>query len=237
MSNNFLERTELLIGSQSIAKLSNSKVIVFGVGGVGGFSIESLVRTGIGHIAIVDYDTIDITNINRQIIALQSNIGSLKVEIMKERIKDINPCCNVITYPIKLDENNLETFNLSNYDYIVDAIDDVNAKLLLAEYSYFNNIKIISSMGTGNKLDPTRFSISDIKDTRECPLARVMRNKLKKLGVNKYKVVWSDEPIKGERYYNNITKKISPSSISFVPPVAGLILSSEVVKDLISGGE
>lgn len=237
MNNHFLERTELLIGSEAIKKLSNSKVIVFGVGGVGGFAIESLVRAGIGNIAIIDYDIIDITNINRQIIALQSTLGLLKVEVMKERIENINPYCNVTIYSTKLDKNSLETFNLKNFDYIVDAIDDVKGKLLLAAYSYNNNVKIISSMGTGNKLDPTRFLVSDIKDTRECPLARVMRNKLKKLGINKYKVVWSDEPIKGERFYNDITKKISPSSISFVPPVAGLILSSEVIKDLISGGE
>lgn len=237
MNKDFLERTELLIGENSLDKLINSKVLVFGVGGVGGFVVEALARSGIGSISIVDFDTVDITNINRQIIALHSTVGMNKVDLIENRVKDINPSCNVIKYIEKLEEENIEIFNIKDYNYIVDAIDSVNSKLALAKYCYKNNINLISSMGTGHKLDPKRFQISDIKETNTCPLARVMRTKLKKLGVEKLKVLWSDEVPTGSRYIDPENKKLSPSSISFVPSVAGLIIAGEVIKDLIELGE
>ncbi len=237
MNKDFLERTELLIGEESLEKLINSKVLVFGVGGVGGFVVEALARLGIGTISIVDFDTVDITNINRQIIALHSTIGMNKVDIMENRIKDINPCCNVIKYIDKLEEKNIEIFNIKDYNYVVDAIDSVNSKLSLAEYCYKNDVNLISSMGTGHKMDPKRFKISDIKKTNTCPLARVIRTKLKKMGVKKLKVLWSDEEPKGKKHINPENKKLSPSSISFVPSVAGLIIAGEVAKDLMELGE
>lgn len=237
MNKDFLERTELLIGKDSLEKLINSKVLVFGVGGVGGFVVEALARSGIGSISIVDFDTVDITNINRQIIALHSTVGKNKVDLIENRIKDINPSCNVIKYIEKLVENNIDIFNIKDYNYVVDAIDSVDGKIALAEYCYENDINLISSMGTGHKLDPKRFKISDIKKTNTCPLARVMRTKLKKIGVNKLKVLWSDEKPTGSRHIDPENKKLSPSSISFVPSVAGLIIAGEVVKDLIELGE
>lgn len=237
MNEKFLERTELLIGKNSVEKLSNSKVIIFGVGGVGGFTVEALARSGVGSITVVDYDTVDITNINRQIIALHSTIGKDKVEIIKDRIKDINPNCKVYTMKKKVDENNVEDFQLLEYTYVVDAIDSISGKLAIAEFCYNNNINLISAMGAGRKLDPTRFQISDISKTKECPLARVMRSKLKKLGVKKLKVVWSDEKPTGENHIDEVTGKKSPSSISFVPSVAGLLIGGEVVRDIVSRGE
>lgn len=237
MSDKFLERTELLIGEKSVASLTNSNVIVFGVGGVGGYAVESLVRSGLGSITVVDYDIIDITNINRQIIALQSTVGLSKVDVIEKRIGDINPKCHVKKLQKKVDEDNIEDFNLMEYNYVVDAIDSVSGKVAIAEYCYNNGINLISSMGAGRKLDPTRFKVSDIYKTRECPLARVMRNRLKKIGVRKLKVVWSDEKPSGEKFIDELTGKSSPSSISFVPSVAGLIIGGEVIKDLISRGD
>ncbi|WP_099203290.1 tRNA threonylcarbamoyladenosine dehydratase [Miniphocaeibacter massiliensis] len=237
MERKFLQRTELLIGKSSISTLLNSKVIVFGVGGVGGYTVEALVRSGIENISIVDYDTVDITNLNRQIIALNSTVGKYKVDIFKERIKDINPLCKVKIFKKKLVPKNIEEFSLKEYDYVVDAIDNITSKIALINYCYNNNINIISSMGAGNKLDPTRFKVSDINKTKECPMARVIRTKLKKIGVKKLKVVWSDEKTSGSTMRNEELGKSSPSSIAFIPSVAGLIIAGEVVKDLYTRGD
>ncbi|WP_300408249.1 tRNA threonylcarbamoyladenosine dehydratase [Lagierella sp.] len=233
MKNNFTQRTALLIGEEAIEKLSKSKIIVFGLGGVGGICAEALVRAGIFNITIVDYDNVDVTNINRQIIATTSTVGRPKVEVMRERLLDINPECKVKVYKEKLTEENVEFFDLVEYDYIVDCIDFLKGKIALAKFSYDNNLRLISAMGAGNKLDPTGFMISDIYKTEMCPVARVMRRELKNLGVKSLKVVWSKEKPSGDRYVDEETKKISPSSISFVPPAAGLAIAGEVIRDLI----
>lgn len=229
--NNEFSRTETLLGLDKMNKLKNSRVIIFGVGGVGGYVIEALTRSGINQIDIVDFDTISITNLNRQIIALHSTVGKLKIDVMKERMIDINPNIVVNTYPVFLDDTNIESFNLSQYDYVVDAIDSVTSKILLIEYCVKNNIKIISSMGTGNKLDPSLFKISDISKTSVCPLAKVIRYELRKRGINHLKVLFSTEtPIKN--FVEGEGNKLAPSSISFVPSSAGLLIASEVIKDL-----
>ena len=220
------ERFKTLIGENSLEKLINSKVIIFGVGGVGGYIVEVLARSGIGEIHIVDNDTINLTNLNRQIIALHSTIGKYKVDVMKDRILDINPKAKVETFNLFFDETTKEQFNFSQYNYIIDAIDSVKSKLLLIECAKENNIPIISSMGTGNKLDPTKFQIADISKTSVCPLARVIRVVLKKRKIKNVKVLFStEEPIK--------TGQRTPASSSFVPPVAGMIIAGEVIKDLI----
>lgn len=233
MENNIYSRTESLIGKDSLNILKNSKVIVFGIGGVGSFTVESLCRCGIGEISLVDFDTIDITNINRQIHAMSNNIGKYKVDEMKKRIELINPDVKVNTFKKKLDKNNVENFNLKYYDYVVDAIDIITSKIYLIKCCYENNINVISAMGAGNKLDPTRFKVVDIYKTSGCPLARVMRRELKKLGIKKLKCVCSDETSSGEVIESYERRKSSPSSISFIPSTMGLIITSEVVKDLI----
>lgn len=233
MENNIYSRTESLIGKDSLNILKNSKVIVFGIGGVGSFTVESLCRCGIGEISLVDFDTIDITNINRQIHAMSNNIGKYKVDEMKKRIELINPNIKVNTFKKKLDKNNVENFNLKYYDYVVDAIDIITSKIYLIKCCYENNINVISAMGAGNKLDPTRFKVVDIYKTSGCPLARVMRRELKKLGIKKLKCVCSDETSSGEVIESYERRKSSPSSISFIPSTMGLIITSEVVKDLI----
>ena len=233
MENNIYSRTESLIGKTSINILTKSKVIVFGIGGVGSFTVESLCRCGIGEISLVDFDTIDITNINRQIHAMSNNIGKYKVDEMKKRIELINPDIKVNTFKKKLDKNNVENFNLKYYDYVVDAIDIITSKIYLIKCCYENNINVISAMGAGNKLDPTRFKVVDIYKTSGCPLARVMRRELKKLGIKKLKCVCSDEISSGEVIESYERRKSSPSSISFIPSTMGLIITSEVVKDLI----
>lgn len=233
MENNIYTRTELLIGQDSLNTLKNSKVIVFGIGGVGSFTVESLCRCGIGEISLVDFDTIDITNINRQIHAFICNVGKYKVDEMKKRIELINPDIKVNIFKVKLEKDNIDSFNLKYYDYVVDAIDTITSKIYLIKYCYENNIKIISAMGAGNKMDPTRFKVSDINKTSVCPLARVIRRELKKIGVKKLKCVYSDEISVGEKIESEERRKSSPSSISFIPSSMGLIISSEVVKDLI----
>lgn len=233
MENNIYSRTESLIGKDSLNILKNSKVIVFGIGGVGSFTVESLCRCGIGEISLVDFDIIDITNINRQIHAMSNNIGKYKVDEMKKRIELINPDIKVNTFKKKLDKNNVENFNLKYYDYVVDAIDIITSKIYLIKCCYENNINVISAMGAGNKLDPTRFKVVDIYKTSGCPLARVMRRELKKLGIKKLKCVCSDETSSGEVIESYERRKSSPSSISFIPSTMGLIITSEVVKDLI----
>ena len=223
----FLERTRSLIGENSLSKLSKSKILVFGIGGVGGYVVEALVRSGIGEIDIVDNDKVSISNLNRQIVALNSTIGEYKVDVMKKRALDINPDLKINTYKLFFDDDTKDEFDFSKYDYIVDAIDSVKSKLLLVELAKNNNTPIISSMGTGNKLNPLKFEIADIFKTSVCPLARVIRTELKKRGIKELKVLYSKEmPYKdGSRI---------PSSISFVPSTAGLIIASEVIKDIIA---
>ncbi len=228
------QRTELLIGSENLKKLKNSSVIVFGLGGVGGSAVEALARVGIGKISVVDFDTVDITNINRQIIATQNTIGKNKAEIMKERIHNINPNIKVDLFVEKFskEKENL-FFENKKYDYIVDAIDLVKFKLELIELAKEKNIPIISSMGTGNKLNPAGFEVTDISKTSVCPLAKVIRLELKKRNIRKLKVVYSKElPIKPKNNSDSREKRVNVGSISFVPPVVGMILASEVVKDI-----
>lgn len=234
MSLNEFSRTELLVGEEGLSKLNNSKVIVFGVGGVGSFVVESLTRAGIGNLVLVDNDTVCISNLNRQIHATQATIGRVKVDVMKERVISINPNCNVETKQIFVTPENITEIITDDIDYVVDAIDTVTSKLALAEYCYKNGINIISSMGTGNKIDPSLFKVSDVYKTKVCPLAKVMRHELRKRGVKKLKVVYSEEmpmtPDKGRAVPSQ--KRQTPGSISFVPPVAGMIIGGEVIKDL-----
>ncbi|WP_297596809.1 tRNA threonylcarbamoyladenosine dehydratase [uncultured Cetobacterium sp.] len=229
------QRTELLIGEDNLIKLKKSHVIVFGVGGVGGFTVEALVRAGVGEITVVDFDTVDLTNLNRQIIATQETIGKDKVEVIKERALSINPDIKINTYKEKFFYDKKEgIFSLDKrYDYIVDAIDIVTAKLDLIIIAKELNIPIISSMGTGNKINPMMLEIADINKTSVCPLAKVMRQELKKRRINKLKVIYSRElPMKPKRTENNREKQTNVGSISFVPSVAGLIIASEVIKDI-----
>ena len=227
-------RTELLIGEDGIEKLHNSKVIVFGIGGVGSFVVEALTRAGVGNLILVDNDTICISNLNRQIHATQATVGNVKVEAMKARVLSINPNCNVEAKQEFITADNIEEIIPSDIDYVVDAIDTVTSKLALAEYCYKNDIKLIASMGTGNKIDPTQFRVTDVFKTKVCPLAKVMRAELRKRGVKKLKVVYSEEipmvPNKGRAVPSQ--KRQTPGSISFVPPVAGMIIGGEVIKDL-----
>lgn len=231
MQNQF-SRTEMLIGKKAVEKLQNAKVAVFGLGGVGSFVVEALVRAGIGKFVLVDNDDIDITNINRQIIATHKDIGRQKVEVQKERILQINPKAEVKIYK----EFFMPTTNgiLDNtLSYIVDAIDTITAKIELVVRANQLQIPIISSMGTANKLDPTKFEVSDIYKTSVCPLAKVMRKELKQLNIEKLKVVYSKEEMIKQEQNENKDKKYPPASISFVPSVAGLIIAGEVIKDLI----
>ncbi len=224
-------RLEMMIGLENLNKLKTKKVIVFGIGGVGGYVVEALTRSAIGRIDIVDSDKISSSNINRQIIALNSTIGQYKTEVMKKRMLDINSEINVETYNIFFLPDNQDEIDFSKYDYIIDAIDTIKAKIALVECAKKYDIPIISSMGTGNKLNPSMLEVSDIYKTSVCPLARVMRQELKKRNIYKLKVVYSKEiPIKNK----NIDGKNIPSSNSFVPSVAGLIIASEVVKDLLN---
>ena len=234
MSLNEFCRTELLIGEDGIEKLHNSKVIVFGIGGVGSFVVEALTRAGVGSLILVDNDTICISNLNRQIHATQATVGSVKVEAMKARVLSINPNCNVEAKQEFITADNIQEIIPEDIDYVVDAIDTVTSKLALAEYCYKNDIKLIASMGTGNKIDPTQFRVTDVFKTKVCPLAKVMRAELRKRGVKKLKVVYSEEipmvPNKGRAVPSQ--KRQTPGSISFVPPVAGMIIGGEVIKDL-----
>lgn len=232
-------RTALLIGEENINKLRESKVCIFGIGGVGSYVLEGLVRSGIENFIIVDNDIVDETNINRQLIATEKNIGKLKVEAAKERMLEINKNVKVKTYNTFFLKDNDGIID-DSIDYIVDCIDTISAKIELAVIANKNNIPIISSMGTGNKLDPTKFEVADIYDTSVCPLAKVMRKELKKREITKLKVVYSkEEPITNKEYIlldngeSNTNKKRTPGSISFVPSVAGLIIAGEVIKDLI----
>lgn len=227
-------RTAMLIGDEGIEKLQNSSVLVFGIGGVGSFAVEALARAGIGHIGLCDNDTVSLSNINRQLIALDSTIGKNKAEVMAQRIADINRETKVSVYPVFFDAKTVDSFDFESYDYIIDAIDTVTSKLLLIEKAKQLNIPIISSMGTGNKLDPTALTVTDIKKTSGCPLARVMRKELKARGISTLKVVYSTEqPIKPLFQPEDSDRRAVPGSISFVPSAAGLIAAGEVIKDLI----
>lgn len=225
-------RTELLIGKENLEKLKNSKVAIFGIGGVGSFVLEALTRAGIGNFILVDKDNVDLSNLNRQIIATRKTVGKPKVEVAKERILEINPNADVEIYK-EFFMPETEGILDSTISYVVDAIDTVTAKIELVKRAQELNIPIISSMGTGNKLDPTKFEVSDIYKTSVCPLAKVMRKELKARKIKKLKVVYSKElPIKVAR--NEEVIKQIPGSISFVPSVAGLIIAGEVIKDIIS---
>lgn len=226
---NQFSRTELLLGEESLNILKNARIAVFGVGGVGGYTVEALVRSGIQHIDIIDNDTVSLTNLNRQIIALHSTIGKYKVDVMKERILDINPEAQVNAFKCFYLPETKDQFNFSNYDYVVDAVDTVTAKLQLIQQAKEAGTKIICAMGAGNKLDPTKFEVADISKTSVCPLARIMRQECKKRGYKDVKVVYSKEiAIKPAE------SKDVPGSTSFVPSCCGLIIASEVIKDLIS---
>ena len=228
---NRYNRTENLLGKENLEKLKNSRVAVFGIGGVGGYCVEALARVGIGTLDLFDNDTVNITNINRQIIATEKTIGTDKVEAAKQRINDINP--EIIVNYHKLFYNEETETDLSCYDYIVDAIDTVSSKILLILNSQKQNIPIISSMGTGNKMCPEMLEVADIYKTSVCPLAKVMRYELKKRGVKKLKVVFSkEEPIKPQEQAEENGRHI-PASAIFVPASAGMILAAEVVKDIL----
>jgi tRNA A37 threonylcarbamoyladenosine dehydratase len=234
-------RTALLLGQENIESLKNRRVAVFGLGGVGGHSAEALVRCGIGKIDVFDSDIVDITNINRQIIATFKTIGRDKVDVMRERLLEINPDVFVETFKLFYLPESAEFIDLSVYDYIIDAVDTITAKLELVCRATSLTVPVISSMGAANKLDPAAFEVTDIYSTSVCPVARVMRNELRKRGVESLKVVFSKEvPVKQELYNENITathsdpRRSVPASVAFVPPVAGLIMAGEVIKDLIS---
>lgn len=229
-------RTELLLGKDGLEKLRSASVMVFGVGGVGSHCIEALARSGVGKLILIDNDTVSLTNINRQSIAYHSTVGKYKTKVMEERIRDICPEIQVVTYELFVLPDNLETLFTEKVDYIIDAIDTVTAKLALVEVAKEKNIPIICSMGTGNKLHPEMFEITDISKTSVCPLCKVMRKELKARGIKKLKVLYSKEiPV-------DITDRVTeeekgnrrslPGSVSFVPPVAGLIIAGEVIREL-----
>ncbi len=249
MAQHSLSRTELLIGKDGLNKLQESKVVVFGIGGVGSYTVEALVRAGVGKLVLIDDDTLCLTNINRQIHATFKTVGKSKVLVMKDRILEINPKCEVITHETFVTAENMSEIVTEDTDYVVDAIDTVTSKIALVEYCREHKIDIICSMGTGNKLDPTLFRVADIYDTKICPLAKVMRHELRKRNVDSLKVVYSEEIPTKPKLDEVITckegcictggskkcaiKRQIPGSISFVPPVAGLIIGGEVIKDLI----
>ena len=246
MSERF-SRTELLLGREAMDRLRRARVAVFGVGGVGGYVCECLVRSGIGAIDLIDSDRVSLSNLNRQIIATEKTIGVLKVEAMKERIREINPGVTVRTYPCFFLPENAEEFPFEEYSYVVDAVDTVTAKIGLVMKAREAGVPVISSMGAGNKLDPSAFRVADLFSTRVCPLARVMRRELKKRGVKELKVVYSEEePVKADKPGHSLTdssvskqepgereRRSTPGSVAFVPSVAGMIIGGEVIRDLI----
>ena len=228
-------RTAMLIGESGVQKLKSSSVMLFGVGGVGSYAAEALARAGVGRIGLCDNDTVSVSNINRQLVALQSTVGSLKVDVMRERIADIDSEISVVTYPCFFSAETADDFCFEDYDYIIDAIDTVTSKLLIIKTAKDKSIPVISCMGTGNKLDPTALTVTDIKKTSGCPLARVMRRELKNLGIDSLKVVFSTEqPIKPIFQPDDESKRSVPGSVSFVPSAAGLIAAGEVIKDIVN---
>lgn len=236
------DRTTMLIGEESQRKLARSHVAVFGLGGVGSFVAEAFARAGVGNLTLVDDDVVSLTNLNRQLYALHSTLGQTKVSVAASRIADINPCAQVDARCVRFDETTATQFDFSAFDYVVDAIDTVTSKLLLAKLCAESDTPLISCMGTGNKLDATAFRVADIYETSVCPLAKIMRKQLKTLGITHLKVVYSEEqPRSFDRQVSPADqqdkhpKRQTPASISFVPPVAGMILAGEVIKDLIKG--
>lgn len=230
-------RTAALLGEDAVQKLAKCRVALFGLGGVGGYCLEALARGGVGAFDLVDNDVVDITNLNRQIFALHSTIGVPKTEVAKKRVLDINPLASVQVHNVFYTEESAHLFDFSQYDYIVDAVDTVAAKVSLALHAQEAGVKIISCMGTGNKLDPTAFEVTDIYKTSVCPLARTMRSQLKRAGVRALKVVYSKElPSAADisATEKRVSGRPSPASCSFVPSVAGLIMAGEVIKDLIN---
>lgn len=242
MMENQFARTELLFGKKAMEQFAASRVAVFGIGGVGGYTVEALVRSGIGEIDLIDSDTVSLTNLNRQIIALRSTLGKYKVDVMRERIMDINPDIKVHVHRCFYLPETKDAFDFRQYDYVVDAVDTVTAKIQLVMEAKEAGVPIISSMGAGNKLDPAAFQVADIYKTSVCPLAKVMRRELKSRGIKKLKVVYSQElPIKpgpealdisAEETPEAARKRSIPGSAAFVPSVAGLIIAGEVLKDL-----
>lgn len=226
MCEKWTDRTEKLIGTDAVNMLSKKKVCVFGLGGVGGFVVEALARAGVGHLVLVDHDTVNVTNINRQIIALNSTVGMKKTDAFLKRVKDINPNIEVTLHDCFFLPENSSIIDFGKLDYVADCVDTVTAKLEIIRKCKESNVPVISSMGTGNKIDPSKFEIADISKTSVCPLAKVMRKECKDRGIKNVKVLYSKEdPVHvGER---------APASISFVPSVAGLMIAGEVVKDLI----
>lgn len=237
---NQFSRTELLVGREAMNTLQNARVAVFGVGGVGGYTVEALARSGVGALELIDNDTVSLTNLNRQIIALHSTVGRAKVEVCRERILDINPECRVTIHQTFFLPETSDRFDFSQYDYVVDAIDTVKGKLELALKAQEAGVPIISSMGAGNKLEPTAFEVCDISKTSVCPLARVMRLECRKRGIKKLKVVYSKEQavrpfadIAAEVREEDVVRRDIPGSMAFVPSVAGLIIAGEVIKELL----
>lgn len=224
MQQTFLLRTEMLLGKENIKRLQNARVAIFGIGGVGGYVAESLARCGIGKIDLIDKDVIDETNINRQIIALHSTVGKAKVDVMKERILDINSSAIVVVHKLYFNSETARFFDFFEYDYVIDAVDDVQAKIEIITQSKNANIQVISCMGTGNKLNPLAFRVADISKTTVCPLAKKMRNELKKRNISDVKVVFSEETPK--------KTDCIIGSVSYVPSVAGFVIASECIKDL-----
>ena len=228
-------RTRLLLGEEAVQKLHNARVVVFGIGGVGGFTAEALVRAGIGAIDIVDNDRVSLTNINRQIIAVHSTIGKYKVDVMADRIQDINPECKVVKHQCFFLPETAAGFVFSDYMYVVDAVDTVAAKIAIIESAKKACVPVISCMGAGNKLDPSKFTIADISRTSVCPLARVMRQELKKRRIEKVKVLFSTEKPAVQHVNDDDEQKgghTAPGSISFVPSVAGLMIAGEVIREI-----
>ena len=229
-------RTEMLLGSEALTRLQSARVAVFGLGGVGGYAVEALARSGVGSLDLIDSDTVSVSNLNRQILATHSTVGMLKVDAARQRVQDINPACNVKTYPIFYTPDTADSFDFTQYDYIVDAIDTVTGKLALVERAKAAGTPIICCMGTGNKLDASAFQVADISKTTVCPLARVMRRELAKRGIRHLKVVYSQEealtPTGWEEEAAALGKRQIPGSVAFVPGAAGLLLAGEVVRDL-----
>lgn len=236
---NEFSRTELLLGEEAMKKLKESTVAVFGIGGVGSYVVEALARSGVGKFVLFDNDEVSLTNINRQLIATRKTIGRKKVEVMRERIADINPNAEVEMNACFYLPENADRFDFAEYSYVVDAVDTVTAKLEIITRAKEKDIPVISSMGAGNKLNPTQFEVADIYKTSVCPLAKVMRHELKKRGIKNLKVVYSKEPPIQIIYNDSLelevtNKRTIPGSVSFVPSVAGLIIASEVVKDIVA---
>jgi len=228
-------RTELLLGKDAMERLRSARVAVFGVGGVGGYTVEALARSGVGSLDLIDNDTVSESNLNRQIIALQSTIGQYKVDVAKARIADINPECTVRAHKMFFMPDTAELLDFSEFDYVVDAIDTVTGKIEIIMRAKAAGVPVISSMGAGNKLDPTAFEVADIYKTSVCPLARVMRREMRKMGVKSLKVVYSrEEAIRPENSgVSQLSGKAVPGSAAFVPSAAGLIIASEVVRDIV----